>query len=108
MGQTPRMTIPTLSVLGALLNRPSEALYGLEIARVADLHSGTLYPILARLERAGWVESDWEAIDASETGRPRRRYYRLTGAGADHAASALKEVSRRLGVVRLQPKEGLA
>lgn len=51
--------------------------YGLEIMRLTGLRSGTVYPILARLEREGVVESWWED-DASAQGRPRRRYYRAT------------------------------
>jgi len=39
---------------------------------------GMLYPVLHRLEEAGLVVSRWEG---SETGR-RRKYYRLTDAGA--------------------------
>ena len=38
---------------------------------------GMLYPVLHRLEEAGFVISRWET---AETGR-RRKYYRLTGAG---------------------------
>ncbi len=39
---------------------------------------GMLYPVLHRLERAGYVEASW---GRSEAGR-RRKYYRLTGGGA--------------------------
>jgi DNA-binding PadR family transcriptional regulator len=41
-----------------------------------DLPTGTVYPALHRLERAGLITSDWETV----TGR-RRRAYRLTTAG---------------------------
>lgn len=98
MGSAPRMTVSTLAVLGAFLETPSDALYGLEIGRKADLNSGTLYPILARLESAGWVESHWEDADASESGRPRRRYYSLTGEGATKATRAVEDASRRMGL----------
>ena len=108
MGDAPRMTLPTLSVLSSLLERRSDLVYGLEIAKATDLKSGTLYPILARLERAGWVESSWENVAASEAGRPRRRYYRLTGEGAESAINALSEASRRLRPGLLRPSEGFA
>ena len=43
---------------------------------------GTLYKALDRLERAGYLESRWEAPDyAAEAARPRRRLYRITGHG---------------------------
>lgn len=85
------MTLQTLRVLNALLQDPSEARYGLELSSHAGLKSGSLYPILARLESAGWIESDWEEQDASQLGRPRRRYYRLTGVGARESRLHLAE-----------------
>jgi len=73
--------MPTLLVLGALADDPDHRHYGLELARATGLASGSIYPILARLERAGWVESGWEELDRHAAGRPPRRYYRLTEAG---------------------------
>src|SRR5512135_1764924 len=82
----PRMTIPTQLVLRALLAEPTQEMYGLQICEAAGLPSGTIHPILARLEREfGWVESRWEDIKPAEEGRPRRRYYRLTEDGAERA-----------------------
>lgn len=72
-----RMTIPTQLVLLALLDEPDQERYGLELAALAGLATGTIHPILARLENAGWVHSHWEQVDPAEKGRPRRRYYRL-------------------------------
>ena len=57
------MTIPTQLVLRALLADPSKELYGVEIGQTAGLPSGTVHPILARLETVGWLESRWEEID---------------------------------------------
>ncbi len=54
---SPRMTLPTQLVLRALLEDPGAERYGLEIGDTAGLPSGTIHPILARLERLGWVES---------------------------------------------------
>lgn len=87
---SPRRTLPLAHVLSALFAEPRKAHYGLEIARAAGLSSGTTYPILARLEREGWVASYWEDIDPVVEGRRPRRYYRLTGAG-EHAASEILE-----------------
>lgn len=61
-------------------------LYGLELLRklqaVADLEvqEGTIYPLLARLKNAGFVESEWVETDA---GHP-RKYYRLTAGGRSY------------------------
>lgn len=83
------MTLPTQLVLRAMLEDPTQKRYGLEICKTAELPSGTIHPILARLERCGWLESDWEKIDPAEQGRPRRRYYWLTREGAARARNAL-------------------
>jgi PadR family transcriptional regulator, regulatory protein PadR len=69
--------------------------YGLQICAETKLRAGTIYPILARLERVGWVRSSWEdpAAHVAE-GRPRRRYYKLTDEGAERARDALKRAER--------------
>jgi PadR family transcriptional regulator, regulatory protein PadR len=41
-----------------------------------DLPTGTLYPALRRLERAGYLRSEWSTV-----GGRRRRTYRLTATG---------------------------
>jgi PadR family transcriptional regulator, regulatory protein PadR len=91
-----RMTTQTQAVLAALLADPAGAHYGLEISRAGKLPSGTLYPILARLEQVGWVESEWEEIDPSAAGRRARRYYRLTGMGERVARRELEATVERL------------
>jgi PadR family transcriptional regulator PadR len=83
------MTIPTQLVLRALLADPGRELYGVEIGDAAGLPSGTIHPMLARLEGVGWLESRWEDIDPCAEGRPARRYYRLTPTGAEQARNAL-------------------
>ena len=85
----PKMTIPTQRVLRVFLDDVSAQRYGMEIMDIAELPSGTVHPILARLEGLGWVESQWEDIDPRTEGRPPRRYYRLTASGAGHARQAL-------------------
>jgi DNA-binding PadR family transcriptional regulator len=87
--RTPRMTISTQLVLRALLADPSKELYGVEIGQEAGLPSGTVHPILARLETVGWLTSRWEDIDPRTEGRPARRYYQLTPDGLERARAAL-------------------
>jgi PadR family transcriptional regulator, regulatory protein PadR len=86
----PKMTLPTQLVLRALLAEPAQEMYGLQICAEAGLASGTIHPILARLEGLGWLESRWEDTDPRQEGRPRRRYYKLTGTGALRAGHALE------------------
>jgi PadR family transcriptional regulator PadR len=96
----PQMTVQTQAVLSVLLEDPLSEHYGLEIAQAAGLASGSLYPILTRLERNGWVTSDWEQVNQHQAGRPKRRYYRLTPDGAISAAQVLAETVKRLSPMR--------
>jgi DNA-binding PadR family transcriptional regulator len=95
--EIPRMTTQTLRVLGAFTASEPGELSGAGIAKRTGLQSGTLYPILARLEHAGWLESKWEAADPRKLGRPRRRLYQLTGLGAKMARAAYREVTEMIG-----------
>ena len=99
----PRMTIPTQLVLRALLEDPARELYGVEIGAAAGLPSGTVHPILARLEGLRWVQSRWEDIDTRVAGRPARRYYRLTATGVESARAALARAYRPARVTGLRP-----
>lgn len=67
--------------------------YGYELARrleaagLGEVKGGTLYPVLARLERDGFVAVRWDASDAG----PSRKYYGLTASGRTHLTSAGRE-----------------
>lgn len=90
-----------VSLLAALLEKPTDETYGFDLARRAKLSHGTIYPALARLERAQWVTSRWEDLDSSSEGRPRRRLYLLTGEGEASARAQMLELEARLSRVRL-------
>ena len=94
------MTLTTQLVLRALLEHPARELYGLQICAKAGLPSGTIHPILARLEKADWLESRWEKADPREQGRPRRRYYRLNPDGAERARVALARATESTAALR--------
>ena len=98
----PRMTIPTQLVLRALLTEPTKEMYGLEICAEAGLQSGTIHPILARLEGRAWLASRWEDIKPEDEGRPRRRYYRLTKDGAEQARIALAQATTSVSALQLR------
>jgi len=67
--------------------------YGFEIMEVAGLPSGTLYPLLARLQARELVASAWET--PRQDGERPRRYYRLTGEGIEVARLELARLSAR-------------
>jgi PadR family transcriptional regulator, regulatory protein PadR len=92
-----RLSAQTLKVLGTLASHPSHELSGAEIAKRTHLPSGTLYPILFRLEGAGWLNSRWEVEDPAALKRPRRRYYRITAEGAKNIQDVARELTPVLG-----------
>jgi len=89
-----RMSLQTLRVLDAFLGNPADELAGADVQKRSGLASGTLYPILLRLESAGWFISRWESIDPSSAGRPRRRLYRLTPSGLARAGEVFASFGR--------------
>ncbi len=93
-----RMSLQTLRVLEAFLENPTEELAGADVQKRSGLASGTLYPILLRLESAGWFVSRWEDIDPSSAGRPRRRLYKLTPNGLTRATEVFASFSFSRGV----------
>lgn len=95
--KSPRLTEQTLQVLAALSKCNKNEVSGAEIARETKLSSGTLYPILLRLEQAKWLESRWEKESASELGRPRRRLYRVTALGVRSTTAAIRKMRAMIG-----------
>lgn len=92
-----------LQQLASIAGSGVHDMYGFELARrIAEAKGarqltghGTLYKALARLDRAGFVESRWEDPDvALAAGRPRRRIYVITPAGGG-ALSALERANSR-------------
>jgi PadR family transcriptional regulator PadR len=87
-----RLGRATIDVLTVLLDS-DEPRWGLELIKVTGRPSGTVYPLLDRLERSGWVGSEWDD-DVLRPG-PRRRMYRLTPEGAVAARDAVRQAARR-------------
>ena len=86
-----RITHGLTAVLAAMLSDPVERYYGLELSTATGIRAGSIYPVLTRLERHGWARSSWEEVDPASVGRPRRRYYQLTGTGELAARELLSE-----------------
>lgn len=93
MGLRLRVSAQTLAVLDVLLEHPSHWRHGYSISQQTELPSGTLYPILMRLEKLAWLETHWEQPEKS--GRPPRHVYRLTGQGRAWAADELRDARAR-------------
>lgn len=87
-----RISRETLLVLERFVTRPNEWRYGYELSRDTGLKSGTLYPILMRLESHSLLEARWEI---SGEGVPPRHTYRLTPNGLELARAKMAEAQPR-------------
>ena len=87
MPKSVRMSRQTIALFNALLEKPRDWRYGYDLSRETVLKSGTLYPILMRLNKRGWLETRW--ILPESPGRPPRHMYRLTGDGLRSAREFL-------------------
>ncbi|KNX38608.1 PadR family transcriptional regulator [Luteipulveratus halotolerans] len=68
-----------------------------------DIATGTLYPALHRLEKAGWLASDWSTV----SGR-KRRTYELTRSGRTALADQRADWNRLADVVQAVLRPGIA
>jgi DNA-binding PadR family transcriptional regulator len=75
------------ALLAALAESGPDWRHGYDLARSTGLRSGTLYPLLIRLEAQGYLEAEWQP--PAVAGRPPRHAYRLTAGG--------RELARRQG-----------
>ena len=90
------------ALLEALVAAGPRWSYGYDLTSRTGIRSGTLYPLLIRLEGQGYLEAEWQPPVA--TGRPPRHAYRLTAAGLRLARAetavpgqAASPVGRRAG-----------
>jgi PadR family transcriptional regulator PadR len=98
-----RMTVAVATALRVFLDDVAAPQYGYELMRLTGFASGKLYPILARLEAAGWLDRQWEEIDPTVERRPARRWYRLSKDGAARARQELALLHQQLAPV---PRRG--
>ena len=104
-----KLTRPLERVLRVFLADLSARRYGYDLMKAAKLPSGTLYPMLARLEDEGLVTSEWEPPPGDGSGRPPRKYYQLTGEGIRVARLELAQApvpARRVRHGTAQPMAG--
>jgi len=88
----PRISPETLLVLERFFADPTAWRYGYDLSRETGLKSGTLYPILMRLEKYLLLEAQWVA---TEEGVPPRHTYRLTPTGLEMAKTVRAEARPR-------------
>jgi PadR family transcriptional regulator PadR len=88
-----KLTASLERVLRVFLTDTSAQHYGYDLMKAARLPSGTLYPMLARLQEQGLVTSQWEPQPDDAGGRPPRKYYQLTGEGVRVARLELAQAA---------------
>lgn len=104
-----RLTKATLAVVAVLMAAgPDERIWGFKLCQEADLGSGTVYPLLERLERDGLVSSFWE--EPAPRDRPPRRFYELTNHGRQEIAAAIaaRTAARRRWLPNAAPSGGMS
>lgn len=96
------MTTPVRLVLDAFAHAGvHDPLWGYKLCELTGLGSGTIYPILERLESGGYVSARVETPRPAD--RPPRRFYELTGTGRELATSARDARARRPWLVTGKP-----
>ena len=87
----------TVAVIEALAEQPAAWRYGYDLCRQLGMKAGSMYPILMRLADRGLLETAWAT--ETESGRPPRHLYRLSGTGLTLAgqltAAAIPDSVRR-------------
>jgi len=90
--KTRRISDETAAVLKLFMVDPDREWFGLDIVREAKIQSGSLYPILHRLEGRSILTSAWEPqSEAIEHKRRPRCLYRLDPRGGERARLMLQE-----------------
>jgi PadR family transcriptional regulator, regulatory protein PadR len=99
MARAPNVSRQTSLLLSILLESPSEWRHGYQLSQITGFKSGTLYPLMMRLEEQGFLESKWQESDRSSG--PPRHVYRLTASGRalarERRAALLGKLARELG-----------
>ncbi|WP_435111916.1 PadR family transcriptional regulator [Nocardiopsis synnemataformans] len=113
MAQDIRLTTTVAKVLRAFLEDVDRPRYGYDLMEDTGLASGTLYPILLRLQKAGILTAEFEDIDEAKEGRPARRFYTLTPDGTARARVSMAELHAQIWGSpqrswRLSPEGGMA
>jgi len=95
------LSLATVTVLKAVADGVR---YGFDIIDATGLPSGTVYPILGRLEKASFVRARWEAARiAQRDKRPPRRYYEISAAGARALAQSIEHYRTLGGLIPAGP-----
>jgi PadR family transcriptional regulator PadR len=88
-----RTTHHLVIVATVLLDDPTGRHWGYELSKRSGVRSGVLYPMLTRMLDQGWLTDGWED-PTTISGRPPRRYYKLTDIGRVELGALLQNARR--------------
>jgi DNA-binding MarR family transcriptional regulator len=101
-----RLTAVIMDVLDVITSSPSDdPAWGLWLCEATGYGTGTIYPALDRLLKAGWITDHWE--DPAPEDRPRRRFYEMTSTGREQYGAGLR-ARRERRATWSQPASGRA
>jgi DNA-binding PadR family transcriptional regulator len=86
-----RITDTFLRVLSLFVSHQDRQYCGYDIVNMLDMKTGTVYPLLHRLEKSGWLKCQAENIDPRAEGRPGKRLYSLSDSGLECGGKLLKK-----------------
>ena len=95
MPRRPNRSAETRTLLTALLQQPRSWHYGYELSKRTGLKSGTLYPLLIRLDDQGLLESKW--MEPDTPGKPPRHAYKLRPSGVAFAREITQPATATAG-----------
>lgn len=101
-----QMSLKALQVLDLCLSMNGRALSGTKISNELKIGSGTIYPLLARLEKYGLLTSEWEDVNPAEVGRPRKRLYSISKLGSERAMDELAKLRSLDKTKKMPPQNG--
>lgn len=103
-----RLTTVIMDILDVLTNAPpDDHAWGLRLCEQTGYGTGTVYPALDRLMKAGWISDHWE--EPPPPNRPRRRFYEITTTGREQYTAALQaHDKRRASWLPTRPQPGAA
>jgi PadR family transcriptional regulator, regulatory protein PadR len=101
-----RLTMVVVDVLDVIMHAAADdPVWGSQICQQTGRGSGTVYPALDRLMKAGWISDRWENPVPAD--RPRRRFYAITPVGREeYGAALLGRANRRTAWVRADATAG--
>jgi hypothetical protein len=76
-----RITVAFLRILAFFITHEKNFYCGSDVMKQLNLPSGTIYPLLIRMTRAGWLNRELEDVNPKEVGRPAKRFYRISSTG---------------------------